>query len=74
MFYYTWQNNTEKIHEYRNYIHELIKRLDSSSYTYKIAKLQFEKKVDQSVFYSQFPYRVDFLGYWDFNICLDDFL
>ena len=74
LFYYTWQNNTEKIHEYRNYIHELIKRLDSSSYTYKIAKLQFEKKVDQSVFYSQFPYRVDFLGYWDFNICLDDFL
>lgn len=74
LFYYESCEDDKKILEYNGYIKELLESLDKSTYTYKILKLQFEKKYDKNVFFSKFRFRVDFLGYWDFNIDLDDFL
>lgn len=74
LFYYEFKKEKKKILEYRNLIQELINSLNQSSYTYKIAQLQLNKTTDKNIFFSKYPFRVDFLGYWDFTISLDDFL
>lgn len=52
-------------------IRELINKSGSCSMAHRLAKLQLNNQINSSEFYSNFPYRVDFLGSWDFEISRD---
>lgn len=74
LYYHECVGNFNKAGEYEDKLHKLISTMDSCSYTYKITSLQIKRKVDKNIYFSNFRFRVDFLGYWDFDINLDDFL
>lgn len=74
LYYYKTINNSKKVDKYKHYIYQLLENIEKNSYTYQLASLQINGKTDDNFFFSNFPYRVDFLGYWDFTVNLDDFL
>lgn len=74
LFYYQLQSDQNKIEEYTFKIKKLMNSIGEKSYTYQLASAQLNKEKVNGLYYSQFDFRVDFLGYWDYNIPLDDFL
>lgn len=75
LFYYSAINNIEMKEYYHNKILSLINDSNTRRSTKHLAK-EMNGLAPVSSFYSQFPFRIDFLGYWEFSIDndLDHFL
>ncbi|MDO5765414.1 MAG: hypothetical protein Q4P84_06935 [Elusimicrobiales bacterium] len=70
-FYYTQVGNAEKADFYRGKLVALSAREGINEGTRTLIQLMLEKKQEQKVFYSRFPFRVDFLGFWGLVISPD---
>ncbi len=66
-FYSIFEHNNSKKTYYYNQILSLIDSPDIRESTKKLAS-GMNNLIENSDFYAQFPYRVDFLGYWEFTI------
>lgn len=71
LFCYKKQENHDQIALYEGKIKKLIDNPQTSTYTKNLASLIMTGKKDTSIFYSNFPFRVDFLGYWGCEISRD---
>lgn len=67
LYYYKWKNNTYKESFYYDKILSMINDTNTRKSTRNLAKAMNGLSNDE-FFYSKYPYRVDFLGYWEFNI------
>ena len=66
-FYFMFEHNNIKKTHYYNQIISLIDSPDTRESTKKLAS-GMNNLIENPDFYAQFPYRVDFLGYWEFTI------
>lgn len=69
-FYKTFNHNTDR----RNYYYSQILNLVNSPNTRELTKLLasgMNGLIETKNYYAQFPFRVDFLGYWEFTIDSD---
>lgn len=71
MFYYETINSVEQQNYYATRIQDLIYQKDVGIGTKQLAELLLAKKRVAEIFYSNFPFRADFLGYWGFEISRD---
>ncbi len=67
LFYYKSVNNETSFQKYYKKIMDLINDPNARTSTKELAKSMLGLSSNNS-FYSGFSYRVDFLGYWEFNI------
>lgn len=56
---------------FKNKVKRLLATLSSNSMSYRLATLQLSGQVSSTEFYSNFPFRVDFLGNWSLEISRD---
>lgn len=73
LYYYSTFDFEEKEIEFKIIIENFLSSLEPNSYTYQIAFNQFNKSIDKNIFYSNFQFRVDFIGYWNINLNLSDY-
>lgn len=66
-FYSVFGHNQDKLNYYYNQILLLINDPNTRQST-KLLASGMNHLVESEIFYTQFPYRVDFLGYWEFTI------
>ena len=66
-FYFMFEHNNIKKTHYYNQIISLIDSPDTRESTKKLAS-GMNNLIENPDFYAQFPYRVDFLGYWELSI------
>ena len=71
LFYFKTVNRNFEVEQYRHLIQELIKNAPPDSMFVPIAKKQLINQPSPKLFYSQFPFRVDFLGSWNIEISSD---
>lgn len=71
LFYFKMRKQYPMVKEYQRLLQELIKNTPSNSMFVPIAKMQLANQSSPNLFYSQFPFRVDFLGGWDIEISSD---
>lgn len=71
IFYFTTFNRNLDAEIYRVKLQELIEKCSSNSMCASIGKLQLVNQSSPELFYSQFPFRVDFLGCWSIEISPD---
>lgn len=71
LFYYTSIGEKQKVTEITNELQKLIEISAPKSMVKEIAPLQLSKIKNPLEFYSNYPYRVDFLGNWNFEINRD---
>lgn len=67
LYYYKWKKNTDKELYYYTKILKLINDPNTRKSTRNLAKAM-NGLSNSEYFYSKYPFRVDFLGYWEFNI------
>ena len=67
LYYYKWKKNTDKELYYYTKILKLINDPNMRKSTRNLAKAM-NGLSNSEYFYSKYPFRVDFLGYWEFNI------
>lgn len=67
LFFYSKQNDSSKENYYYKKIIEIIGNPNTSKSTKDLAKAM-NGLSEKNSFYSRFPFRVDFLGYWEFSI------
>jgi len=70
-FYYKTVRQNALSEKYRECLFKLIERGGSNSMFWQIAKLQYMNQSSPKVFFSRFPFRVDFLGSWSIEISSD---
>ena len=70
-FYYTKVENKEKANYYQEKLIALSGRAEISEYTRTLIRLMLQKRQTSKNFYSKFPFRVDFLGFWGLVISSD---
>lgn len=63
-FYYTKTRNEEKVYYYQKKLMALAEREEIGQETRTLIQLMLQKQQRPNNFYSQFPFRVDFLGFW----------
>jgi hypothetical protein len=68
MYYYENYNRGKKQSFYFGKIKELVSQKDLLPETREYIEHVLERKKSKKIFYSKFPYRIDFLGYWGFEI------
>ena len=75
LFYYTKTNESKKAKNYYEKILKLIEDKGTKESTKQLAKA-INGLSSKDIFYSKFPFRVDFLGYWEFMLdsSLDHYL
>lgn len=75
LYYYLRINETQKVKFFYDKILDLIEAKDTKESTKELAKA-INGLCDSNKFYAQFPFRVDFLGYWEFMLdsSLDHYL
>lgn len=69
-FYSTFNHDISKKQNYYSKILSLINSPDTRQSTKKLAS-GMNRLIESQEFYAQFPYRVDFLGYWEFTVDRD---
>ena len=52
-------------------LHKLIEKSSADSMFVPIAKMQLKNQISPDLFYSHFPFRVDFLGCWNIEVSSD---
>lgn len=70
-FYYSTAGNKEKISYYREKLTALSERDEINEGTRTLIRLMLKNHRTSKNFYSQFPFRVDFLGFWGLVISPD---
>ena len=70
-YYHSSFGNSKEASQYKHRISNLIKNLPHNSFTYRLASLQLAGVPSKKEFYSNFAFRVDFLGNWDLEISRD---
>lgn len=70
-FFYSQVEDNEKISIYRKKLVDLSARDGISQGTQKLIQMMLQKKHVANIFYTQFPFRVDFLGFWGLEISRD---
>lgn len=70
-FYYTKARNDQKIYYYRDKLVALAERDGINEGTRILIHRILNQKPSANVFYSKFPFRVDFLGFWGLDISPD---
>lgn len=70
-YYYDTVHNSERATFYCKKLEDLAGRKGISEWTRTLINLMLSKKKVQENFYSQFPFRVDFLGFWGVSISRD---
>lgn len=71
LFFYSTVGNSEKSVYYERKLLNLSNRKGINPGTKILIQLMLQKKQDSNIFYSQFPFRVDFLGFWGTEISRD---
>ena len=64
-------NQGAEIERYRRQLHRLIDNAASDAMFVPIAKMQLINQSSPDLYFSQFPFRVDFLGSWSIEISSD---
>lgn len=70
-FYYTEAGNKEKANYYQKKLTILSEKDGINEGTRTLIRLMLQKRQESKNFYSQFPFRVDFLGFWGLDISPD---
>lgn len=70
-FYYTKAGDREKVRYYQEKLTALSERDGINAGTRKLIRLMLQKRWTSESFYSRFPFRVDFLGFWGLVISRD---
>ena len=70
-FYYSKTRDDEKVSFYRKKLVALSKRDGINESTRTLIHMMLERKQSSETFYSRFPFRVDFLGFWGLVISPD---
>lgn len=71
LYYFRSVNLDSEIEKYQQRLQRLIDNTDSDAMFVPIAKMQLKNQSSPDLFYSQFPFRVDFLGSWNVEISSD---
>lgn len=71
LFYFKTIKNKTKEEQYQQQLHKLIEKSSADSMFVPIAKMQLKNQTSPDLFYSRFPFRVDFLGCWNIEISSD---
>ena len=71
LFYFKADKQCSQVDKYRQLLQELIENAPSDSMFVPIAKMQLTNQSSPNLYYSQFPFRVDFLGCWNIEISSD---
>lgn len=71
LYYFKIVNREAEIERYRRQLQRLIDNAASDAMFVPIAKLQLKNQSSPELFFSQFPFRVDFLGSWSIEISSD---
>ncbi len=71
LFYFKTVKQKSKVEQYRRQLHKLIENSSADSMFVPIAKMQLKNQMSPDLFYSQFPFRVDFLGCWNIEVSSD---
>ena len=67
-FYYSIQGDKNKASYYRNKLSNLSQREGIREFTRNLILCQLKNQKNKEIFYSQFPFRVDFLGEWGIEL------
>ena len=70
-YFYTTYSNYEEAGKYQLKIEEMISKKDIGEHTKKLAAMMLKKEYHEDIFYSRFPFRVDFLAYWGSEVKRD---
>lgn len=71
IFYFEYVKNKSKIEQYKQQLYKLIENCPEDSMFVPIAKLQLKNETSPDLFFSKFPFRVDFLGNWNIQVSSD---
>lgn len=71
IFYFKTVNQDSEVKKYSSQLQELVEHSSPNAMFVPIAKLQLNNESSRELFYSQFPFRVDFLGSWSIEISPD---
>lgn len=71
LYYFKMVNRGDEIERYRRQLQRLIDKAASDAMFVPIAKMQLKNLSSPDLFFSQFPFRVDFLGSWSVEISSD---
>lgn len=71
LYYFKMVNQGAEIERYRRQLQRLIDNAASDAMFVPIAKMQLINQSSPDLFFSQFPFRVDFLGSWSIEISSD---
>lgn len=71
LFYFKANMQRPEIDKYQQLLQNLIENASPDSMFVPIAKMQLTKQTSPNVYYSQFPFRVDFLGCWNIEVSSD---
>ena len=71
LFYFITVKQKSKVEQYRRQLQKLIENSPADSMFVPIAKMQLKNQSSPDLFYSQFPFRVDFLGCWNIEVSSD---
>lgn len=71
IFYFKTVNQDSEVKKYSSQLQELVEHSSPNVMFVPIAKLQLNNESSRELFYSQFPFRVDFLGSWSIEISPD---
>lgn len=68
LYYFKSANIASEVKKYQELLKRLIDNSDPEAMFVPIAKMQLKNQSSPHLFYSQFPFRVDFLGSWNVEI------
>lgn len=71
LFYFKTSNDKSMVEKYQKQLRKLIENAQADSMFVPIAKMQLKNQKSPDVFYSKFPFRVDFLGCWNIEVSSD---
>lgn len=71
IFYFKTVENKSKVELYQQQLCKLIEKSPADSMFIPIAKMQLKNQISPDLFYTQFSFRVDFLGGWNIEVSLD---
>ena len=70
-FYYHAFGDETHACQFQSKLIDLLQRASPNSMTYRLASFQLNEEISQTEFYSNFPFRVDFLGNWSLEVSRD---